>query len=111
MIGSTRSFTNPRTLSRTARSSSERALSMLKKSFAMGGKITARLTRLSLLPPLSRGLPRDLSVLHRFHHATGRRRDPNLARLLPKRAAVIDPVAVLVLPLVHHLVQQRVQRL
>src|SRR5512146_3517692 len=87
MIGSTRSSTNARTLSRTARSSSERSESMLKKS------------------SMARNLRRRPS-----DRALGRRFDPDLARLGAESTPVVERKAGFVLPLVHHLVQQRVER-
>ena len=47
----------------------------------------------------------------RGEHAPRIRRDPDLARLRAERRAMVDRAAGLVLPLMHHLVQQRVQRL
>src|SRR5687768_13205394 len=93
MIGSTRSSTKPRTLSRTARSSSERRVSIAKKSIIVGESYSRRRFASS-----------------RRHDTTREWRDAERPGLLPERAAVIDRHAALVLPLMHHLVQQRLQR-
>src|SRR6185503_10551279 len=85
MIGSTRSSTKRRTLSRTARSSSESSESMLKKSC------------------MARNLGGD--------ETTREGRDSDGTRLGSERGTVIDGEAALILPLVHHLVQQRLERL
>src|SRR5215813_13153139 len=90
MIGSTCSSTKRRTLSRTARSSSEMRLSMLKKSSM------AKANRLNWLT--ARG-------------ASRRRRDADLARLGPEASSVVDRPARLVLPLMDHLVEQCVEHL
>ena len=53
------------------------------------------------------------SVAARTHgsdSSPGRWDDANVARFRAKEATVIDRVAGLILPLMHHLVQQRVQR-
>src|SRR5215471_7345543 len=87
MIGRTCSSTNWRTLSRTARSSSERRLSMSKKSsMAKANQLTIR-------------------------GASGRRRDADLARLGPEASPMVDRPVRLVLPLVDHLVEERVENL
>ena len=104
MIGSTRSSTKRRTLSRTARSSSERRLSMLKKS-SMGGTYRVR-------PPCHNQLWPDA---RRSGAAPGARRAdaamPTSRAFARKPAPWSIGAPGLVLPLMHHLVQQRVQRL
>src|SRR5687768_7810986 len=52
-----------------------------------------------------------LSYVVAQHHAPRGRLDSHLASLSPKLPSVVDRHAVLALPLVHHLVQQGVQRL
>src|SRR5687767_15390992 len=86
MMGSTRSSTKRRTESRTARSSSERSESTLKKS-CMAGKT------------ISGGFSASV------------RRDSDFSCFHAEGSPMIDGQAILVLPLVHHLVEQRLQRL
>src|SRR6185503_16241799 len=107
MIGSTRSSTKRRTLSRTARSSSLSWLSMSKKS--------SMVEWYRVVSFVSRGMAADAARARRAsfvarERTACRRGDAHLARLGAKRPPVIDGVSGLVLPLVHHLVQQRVQR-
>src|SRR5687768_1861842 len=90
MTGITWSSTNCLMLSRIARSSSESAKSMLKMSLAV--------------------IPKD-SRAGRAKLTTRPGNDSDRARLAPEIATVIDGEAALVLPLVHHLVQQRVHSL
>src|SRR5436190_3313577 len=87
MIGSTRSSTKRRTLSRTARSSSERSDSIPKKSI-IRGKATSG-----------------------SHGSPGERSNPHFARFLSECGSVVDGQAALVLPLVYHLMEERVERL
>src|SRR5437868_3028293 len=57
--------------------------------------------------------PRPSSLVPRpsSHRSTRKRRDPDRTGLHPKTRPMIDDEPLLVLPLMHHLVQQRVQRL
>src|SRR5688500_15130418 len=110
MMGSTRSSTKRRTLSRTARSSSESTLSMSKKSLVMPKDSAASAFARRLQRDVLRLWRTPLPSVRRGGHGSARRGgDSELSRLGAECAAVVYGIAVLVLPLVHHLVQQRVE--
>src|SRR5438067_2915542 len=92
MIGMTRSSTKRRTLSRTARSSSESRASIPKKSIISNAKENRETGKLGC------------------DRTTREGGNTDRARLGAECRSVIDGESALVLPLMHHLVQQGVQR-